>query len=700
MVRIDTAAALPDVSPLFAGFTNDWWTKDDTHDGPKWDTAGMMTLDLQSPALRAAAAARAPALWRIGGTPADTVVYNVGNPPECEADGAPPATCPTTPQVYRKWGCPKNGTKGPGAATREQCLGAKDPHGQPCCWDDAPVMNHESCYIVRTPECLSMGRWREILGFAKDVGLSLVFGLNGLYQRQSESAPLNLTNAVQLLEYTAADPGLRSILYGVELSNELGGKGPATTQVTGGGHVHAAVLAADFVALHSHLVRLWPSPANRPKLFGPDCGVEDNPSGHLSGSWWPVFLRDAGAVLSGITFHTYTYGASDSPDLFEHMLDPRKLDKIATTASASLAAAKDAGLDPTRTPVIAGEMGPSSGGGSNGTTNRFVDSFWYLEALGKQSSLGIHAFARSTLTGGMYEQLDHERDFYPNPDFWAGLAWSKSMGTTPLNVTVLNDGGGTVRAHAHCSRGTAGEISLVLMNIGSADALVSIAGGLKLLTTSHFRSVSGLRSADVEVQVAPSRWQRLATKGGVPALPPPMDVSAGPATVSVAAQTYAFATLGTANACLKSERLKSDDDQPRETDAPIMANDVLYAPPSSCGALPASCLPGQCKEQRKTMAACLAEEAGLLRNRTLPAVLGGLPTVLDFGAQANSSVDDTPSFSFALAHHPTIRVPPGKHSASLGREALSGAVVMQTLDRRHLPNRRHDQLGVQPAAHP
>ena len=116
-------------------------------------------------------------------------------------------------------------------------------------------------------------------------------------------------------------------------------------------------------------------------------------------------------------------------------------------------------------------------------------------------------------------------------------------------------------------------------------------------------------------------------------------------------------------------RLKSDDasgaaaPHARETGAPILATDVLVAPPSSCGTLPASCLPGQCKEQRKTMAACLAEEAGLLRNRTLPVVLGGLPTVLDFGAQANSSVDDTSSFSFALAHHPTIRVPPGKHSA-------------------------------------
>jgi hypothetical protein len=115
--------------------------------------------------------------------------------------------------------------------------------------------------------------------------------------------------------------------------------------------------------------------------------------------------------------------------------------------------------------------------------------------------------------------------------------------------------------------------------------------------------------------------------------------------------------------------MKLDDGQapsveflPRlKTDDTIAATDVLYAPPSSCAVVPSKCLPGQCKPQRKARAACLAEEAGLLHNRTLSAVLGGLPTVLDFGAQANSSVDDTPSFSFALAHHPTLRVPPGSY---------------------------------------
>ncbi len=95
--------------------------------------------------------------------------------------------------------------------------------------------------------------------------------------------------------------------------------------------------------------------------------------------------------------------------------------------------------------------------------------------------------------------------------------------------------------------------------------------------------------------------------------------------------------------------------------AELTAADVLYAPSSSCAALPSSCLPGQCKEQRERRVACLATEAQLVHNRTLETVLGGLPTVLDFGAQANTSVDDTESFSFGLASHPTLRVPPGTY---------------------------------------
>ena len=85
------------------------------------------------------------------------------------------------------------------------------------------------------------------------------------------------------------------------------------------------------------------------------------------------------------------------------MLDPVELDKIGSTATAALNLVRSSEPDIARTSVMAGEMGPASGGGKSGVTNRFIDSFWYLEALGKQSALGIHAFARSTLTGGFCE---------------------------------------------------------------------------------------------------------------------------------------------------------------------------------------------------------------------------------------------------------------------------------------------------------
>ena len=144
---------------------------------------------------------------------------------------------------------------------------------------------------------------------------SICQGLNGLHHRTNQSVRLNLTNAVQLLEYTASQPELRNLLHGVELSNEVGGKRPAgphgsgrlSAGVRGGGLVNADVLAADFVALSAHLDRVWgalPAGSQQPKLLGPDCGLTETQGvtpETQEGSWWQVFLARAGHVLDGIT---------------------------------------------------------------------------------------------------------------------------------------------------------------------------------------------------------------------------------------------------------------------------------------------------------------------------------------------------------------------------------------------------------------
>lgn len=49
-----------------------------------------------------------------------------------------------------------------------------------------------------------------------------------------------------------------------------------------------------------------------------------------------------------------------------------------------------------------GEVGPAYSGGRMNATNRFLDSFWYLDHLGYLASTGVQRFARSTLLGGDY----------------------------------------------------------------------------------------------------------------------------------------------------------------------------------------------------------------------------------------------------------------------------------------------------------
>ena len=106
-----------------------------------------MTIDLTSPNLRAAVAALAPATLRVGGSEGDKIVYDVAGDHCGPQSGAPQPVDPAF--------------------------------------------------------CLSMERWRELVGFAAETGVSIVFGLNAMTFRANVSSPLVLRNIDALLEYTA-----------------------------------------------------------------------------------------------------------------------------------------------------------------------------------------------------------------------------------------------------------------------------------------------------------------------------------------------------------------------------------------------------------------------------------------------------------------------------------------------------------------
>ncbi|KAH1203522.1 Heparanase-like protein 2 [Glycine max] len=64
-----------------------------------------------------------------------------------------------------------------------------------------------------------------------------------------------------------------------------------------------------------------------------------------------------------------------------------------------------------------GEAGEAYNSGGNHVSNRFLNSFWYLDQLGIASCYSTKVYCRQTLIGGNYGLLN-TTTFAPNPDYY------------------------------------------------------------------------------------------------------------------------------------------------------------------------------------------------------------------------------------------------------------------------------------------
>ena len=188
------AAPLRTLQPQLASFTSDLHAPDTAckstgPDGHKvksycWANASVLTLDLASPRLRAAAAALAPAYWRIGGGPADETLYDM--------DGSTP------------------------------------------------------CRNL-TFYCLTASRWEAMLQFAHATNASVIFGLNYLshVNTSDPAAVWAARSARALLQHAHDIKPAGAALRGLELGNELNsnGKEPSIARLARGFQKLRALIA-------------------------------------------------------------------------------------------------------------------------------------------------------------------------------------------------------------------------------------------------------------------------------------------------------------------------------------------------------------------------------------------------------------------------------------------------------------------------
>jgi hypothetical protein len=99
--------------------------------------------------------------------------------------------------------------------------------------------------------------------------------------------------------------------------------------------------------------------------------------------------------------------------------------------------------------------------GGNRWAATFLDTFRYLDQLGRLAKAGVQVVMHNTLAASDYGLLD-ERTLKPRPNYWGAMLWRQLMGTGVLDSGLPGQAG--LHVYAHCQRGVPGGVTVLVIN--------------------------------------------------------------------------------------------------------------------------------------------------------------------------------------------------------------------------------------------
>ncbi|KAG5019892.1 hypothetical protein JHK87_015747 [Glycine soja] len=292
--------------------------------------------------------------------------------------------------------------------------------------------------------CLHMKRWDELNQFFNETGAIVTFGLNLLHGKHQISHNVwegawDPTNAYNFIEYTISK-GYKIDSW--ELGNELSGKGI-------GASVGVAQYGKDLIKLKQILSTLYENSNFKPSLVAP--------GGFYEKHWYDRLLQVSGSgIINVLTHHIYNLGPGSDEHLERKILDPERLSRVESIFSNLSETIQKYG--PWCSAWV-GEAGGAYNSGGNDVSNRFLNSFWYLDQLGMASSYSTKVYCRQTLIGGNYGLLN-TTTFAPNPDYYRQLMGKKVLAVSSDVSSPF------LRTYAHCAKDRAG-VTLLLINLSN-----------------------------------------------------------------------------------------------------------------------------------------------------------------------------------------------------------------------------------------
>jgi hypothetical protein len=389
--------------------------------------------------------------------------------------------------------------------------------------DSAPSVP-PSPYVTQ----LTRTEWDAVSRFATDLGYDIILTINAGPGPRLPDGSWTDANAREILTYTAARGVPVSVL---EFGNE-----PNLFGLRAGlSGYEASAYARDLSRMRTLRDEALPNarlavPGN---IFTRTQG-EDLVPGVILGPTTADMLALVGPSIDIVTYHYYAAVSTRCPPAgprvdADSALDAAYLDGIDEPIAA---------VTPLRdqyapsSPIWMMESGGQSCGGQIGVADRFVNSFWYLNTLGRMARAGQQTFVRWTLSGSTYGLVD-DATLEPRPDYWAAVLWRRLMGgvvLAPVESAVEPD----LRLFAHCTRnGRAGEVTVLALNTSRTRTIQ--------LDLGHRADLYLITMADPSAAEVLLNGTRLASAddGSLPDLAP----VTGLGIVSLPPLSYAFAVV-------------------------------------------------------------------------------------------------------------------------------------------------------------
>ncbi len=308
---------------------------------------------------------------------------------------------------------------------------------------------------------LTRQQWKDVVDFARAVDARIVTSFATSPGTRDAAGVWTPDQARRLVEYTQS---LGGRVAAAEFMNEpnFAAMGGAPAGYDG------AAYGRDFKVFHAFVKRVAPGLV----ILGPGSVGERASGGLGSLSSRMIKTRDllvaAGPGVDAFSYHHYGTvsqrcagaGASmmTSP---EAALSEDWLSR--TDATLAFYRSLRDEFEPGK-PMWLTETADAACGG-NPWASSFLDTFRYLDQLGRVARQGVQVVAHNTLVASDYGLLD-EADLTPKPKYWGALLWRKLMGTTVLDSGVPLRAG--LHAYAQCLRGTPGGVALLVINTDEA----------------------------------------------------------------------------------------------------------------------------------------------------------------------------------------------------------------------------------------